>query len=111
MSARMKRYLRSLLLLLALAATPTDLYAKGWESVKSEYADAKTVIKDTELEIKADSGVIIVNTNHPVQIKIFTILGRLVNSETLPAGRARLQLPAHGIYIVKIGDITCKVAV
>ena len=69
------------------------------------------MVRETDIEIKAASGLIIVNANHPVQIKIFTILGRLVNSETLPAGRSQLQLPAHGVYIVKVGDLTCKVAV
>lgn len=85
--------------------------SKGWEPAKSEYATAKTVVKDTEFEIKAMPGVVMVNTNHPIQIKIFTILGRLVNSETLQPGTSRFNLPAHGVYIVKIGDITCKIAV
>lgn len=90
----------------AAAALP-----KGWEPAKSEYASAKSIIKETEFEIKVSPGVILVNANHPVQIKIFTILGRVVNSETLPAGTSRFTLPAHGVYIVKVGDITCKVAV
>lgn len=90
-----------------MAASP----AKGWEPVKTERADAKYVVRESELEIKAASGVIIVSSSRPVQIKIFTILGRLVNSETLQAGRSQLSLPAHGVYIVKVGDLTCKVAV
>ena len=55
--------------------------------------------------------MIIITTNHPVQVKVFTILGRLVSSETAPAGKSQLALPAHGVYIVKVGDLTCKVAV
>lgn len=99
--------------ILLMVGTPASASAtgKGWEPAKSEYATAKTVIKETEFEIKAMPGVVIVNTNHPVQIKIFTILGRLVNSETLQPGVSRYNLPAHGVYIVKIGDITCKIAV
>lgn len=93
------------------AAQPAAASAKGWEPLKSERSDAKQVVRETDLEIKSATGVIIVQANHPVQIKIFTILGRLVNSETLPAGRSQLQLPAHGVYIVKVGDLTCKVAV
>lgn len=101
------------IVLIALTAMPTVASAapKGWEPAKSEYAGAKTIIKETEFEIKVIPGVIMVNANHPVQIKIFTILGRVVNSETLPPGASRFTLPAHGVYIVKIGDITCKVAV
>lgn len=112
----MLKRMRTYPVILALAATVacvTPAYAapKGWEQVRTERSDAKQVVHDTELEIKSASGLIIVNTGHPVQIKVFTILGRLVSSETLPAGRSQLQLPAHGVYIVKVGDLTCKVAV
>ena len=110
MLRRLKTYLASAILLAAVAA-PLASEAKGWEAVKEERADAKSVMRDTEIEIKSASGVIIVNANHPVQVKIFTILGRLVSSETVSAGRSQFQVPAHGVYIVKVGDLTCKVAV
>ena len=112
MLKRLKTYLSvTLLLIAAMSATPAYAASKGWEQIKTERADAKPVVRDTELEIKTASGLIIVNTNHPVQIKVFTILGRLVNSETLQQGKSQLQLPAHGVYIVKVGGLTCKVAV
>lgn len=97
-----------------LAAAPFVASAashKGWEPVKTERSDAKSVVKETEIEIKVASRMIFVTTNHPVQIKIFTILGRLVSSETVPVGKSQLQLPASGIYVVKAGELTCKVAV
>lgn len=107
-----KKYVIATALLAALyAGIPAGAASKGWETVRTERADAKTVVRETEIEIKTASGVIMVNANHPVQIKIFTILGRLVNSDTVPAGRSQFQLPAHGVYIVKVGDLTCKVAV
>lgn len=112
MYRRFKTYLAfGLMLLSATSALPASAAPKGWEVLKEERLDAKSVIRETELEIKSASGTIIVHTNHPVQIKVFTILGRLVSSETVQAGRSQLQLPAHGIYIVKVGDLTCKVAV
>ena len=101
----------AVLLLSAVAVSPSYAATKGWETVKEERADAKPVVRDTEIEIKSASGVIIVNANHPVQVKVFTILGRLVSSETVPAGRSQLLLPAHGVYIIKAGDFTCKIAV
>lgn len=87
------------------------IYSRGWETVKSERSDVKLVMRDNDIEIKSASGVIQVHTRTPVQIKIFTILGRLVSSETLPQGTMQFVVPAHGVYIVKAGDITCKVAV
>lgn len=112
MLRRLKTYLCSLLLLTAAVSfMPPAASAKGWEPVKTERADAKYVVRESELDIKAASGLIIVSTNHAVQIKVFTILGRLVSSETVQPGKSQLQLPAHGVYIVKVGDLTCKVAV
>ena len=98
-------------LLVAATALPLRAAGRGWEPVKTERADAKSVVRESAIEIKAASGVIIITTNHPVQVKVFTILGRLVSSETAPAGKSQLALPAHGVYIVKVGDLTCKVAV
>ncbi len=84
---------------------------KGWEQVKTEYADAKLVVKEPEIEIFTYQSMVIVNTSKPVKIQIFTILGRLVSSETLPAGASQLAINAHGVYIVKVGELTCKIAI
>ena len=84
---------------------------RGWEQIKTERSDTKAVVRAAEVEIRSARGLITVNASHPVQIKVFTILGRLVNAETVPAGRSQLLLPVHGVYIVKVGDVTCKVAV
>lgn len=90
----------------------SNAMSKGWESTRIEqWNTAKSVMRDLDLEVKASSGSIVVQSNHPVQIKIFTILGRLVTSETVPSGAFRFTFPVHGVYIVKIGDMTCKVAV
>ena len=111
MKAQFRKYVMTLTLLAIAAAAPVCALAKGWEPIKTERADAKHVVREAEFEIKSASRVIIVSANHPVQIKIFTILGRLVSSETIPQGTSQFILPAHGVYIVKIGDLTCKVAV
>lgn len=112
MLMKYRTYLLSLLIAIAaLAAVTASAAEPNWEPVKTERTDVKTVVRESDIEIKSARGLIMVSTNHSQQIKIFTILGRLVNSETLPAGRSQLQLPAHGVYIIKIGDLTCKVAV
>ncbi|MBD5207041.1 MAG: T9SS type A sorting domain-containing protein [Bacteroidales bacterium] len=85
--------------------------ALKWELVRTEVVDAKSVFKESELEIKTSGNALIISSNHSVKIQVFTILGRLLISENIPAGTSRLQLPAHGVYIVKTGSITCKVAI
>lgn len=111
----MLRLLRPILLLLAAAFICGTVTAAGnapaWEPLKTERPDAKTVTKETDIEIKAAPSTIIINTTKPVQIKVFTILGRLVNSDSIPIGTLKLTLPTHGVYIVKVGELTCKVAI
>ncbi len=107
-----KNLLKSCLIaaLLAVTSAGASAASKGWEPVKSEYHDAKSVAKEDEVEIKTASSLIIVTASHPVHIKVFTILGRLVSEETLQPGTSQLTVGAHGVYIVKVGEITCKVA-
>lgn len=109
----MRSVFRVIFIVLAtvMLLSPLTLRAKGWEPVKTEYNDAKIVTRDSMIEVRSQPGMIIVSSGQQTQIKIFTILGRLVNSETLPAGTMQYLVPAHGVYIVKAGDITCKVAV
>lgn len=84
----------------------------GWEpALRHEVREAKSVIKDNELEIMTLPSCIVVNTGHKIHIQVFTILGRLVSAETLQPGMSKLTVGAHGIYIVKAGELTCKVAI
>lgn len=105
------RVITSLILALASLLAALEVMARGWEPLKAERTDVKLVVREAEVEIKSAPGVIVVTTSHQVPIKIFTILGRLVSSETLPQGSMQFLVPAHGVYIVKAGDLTCKVAV
>ncbi len=101
------------LVVLALAlygATALAAPARSWEPLKSEPANLRSVVKETEVEVKVSPGTLVVVSNRQVQVKVFTILGQLVSSETIGPGVARFQVSAHGVYIVKIGDLTCKVA-
>lgn len=93
------------------AISPANAYAKGWEPVKVEKITAPHVASDAELEIRAGGGVIYVNTSKHVNIKIFSILGSRIGEDSLAPGSYQFAVPTHGIYIIKAGDITCKVAV
>lgn len=98
-------------LLLCTSATPAVAAGGVWEPLKIERQDAKSVVKEQDLEIKTAPSCIIISSQAPVHIKVFTILGRLVSSETLPAGVSQLSVGAHGVYIIKVGELTCKVAI
>lgn len=92
----------------AFFAVPSS--AKGWEQLRTDVSSLSSVAHDSEVEIKVSPGYVVVISSQPVQIKIFTILGQVVSSENLQAGVNRLPL-SHGVYIVKVGDLTCKIAV
>ena len=62
------------------------------------------------VEIYGNNGVITIRTQRRIQVRVFTILGQLVSQVTLNPGTAELKINARGIYIVKIGNITQKVA-
>lgn len=62
------------------------------------------------IEIGVTGSAIIVRTPERVEVKVFTILGQLVSQATLNAGTSELKISSRGIYIVKIGDITQKIA-
>ncbi|MDE5586190.1 MAG: T9SS type A sorting domain-containing protein [Muribaculaceae bacterium] len=109
----MKRHLRVFVAMAAVCAAvlaPSLSIAKGWEAVRADVSGLNSVAHDEEVEIRVSPGHVVVVASQPVQIKVFTILGQVVSSETLPAGTSRLPL-SHGVYIVKVGDLTCKIAV
>ena len=89
---------------------PSLCEAKGWEAVRADVSGLNSVAHDNDVEIRVSPGHVVVVASQSVQIKVFTILGQVVSSETLPAGTSRLPL-SHGVYIVKVGDLTCKIAV
>ena len=62
------------------------------------------------VEIYQRSGAIIIKTQHAIQVKVFTILGQLVSQATLQPGASEIRLN-RGIYLVKVGNITQKVAI
>lgn len=108
MTSRFSKILISLLLCTTTFLAVAD---KNWQSVNPEkIAEAKIVASGNKIEVRTQNGAIIVSTNAPTQIKVYTILGQLVSQENLPAGVSRLHIGTHGVFIVKVGGLTCKVA-
>lgn len=97
--------------LVLVAGGVSTSFARGWESLKSERAvESRLVVREADVEVRSGKGVIVVATPRPVSVKVYTILGQVISQETLPAGTSCLTISGHGVYIVKVGDITCKVA-
>lgn len=107
-----RRLCRLVAVLMASMAVmmPLSSFAKGWEPVRTDVSGLNSVARDNDVEIRVSPGHVVVVASQAVHIKVFTILGQVVSSETIPAGTSRLPL-SHGVYIVKVGDLTCKIAV
>lgn len=105
------RRLHSVILAAALLLGPVALstQAKGWEPYKTERSDVKAVARDGDVDVKIARGVIIITTSRATTVKVYTILGQLVSAETIGPGAMQLRIGAHGVYIVKVGSLTCKV--
>ena len=110
--ARLKNRLKSICLAIAIIASAGNfMAAQSWIPLRTETTATKTIMKDTDTEVLTLPSVIMLNISQTSKVEVFTILGRLLSSETLHPGSYEFQVEAHGIYIVKIGDLTCKVAI
>jgi len=107
----MRRVFVILTLALTLALTPVASASVQWQPTSGDVrGKSLTDPKSSDgVEIFQRSGAIIIRTPRTVQVKVFTILGQLVSQSTLQRGTSILKL-SKGIYIVKVGNITQKVA-
>ncbi len=87
--------------------------APKWEEVNNP--PVEVMMESTESENPVHStvkdGYIYITSTAPVTVKVFTILGQLISSETIPAGTHRLRINARGIYILKIGGSTRRITI
>lgn len=108
----MRRFLVILALMMAMASTTVATAKVQWRETSTEVqGKSLTDPRTTDgVEIFQRNGTIIIRTQRVVQVKVFTILGQLVSQATLQPGTSELRLNTRGIYLVKIGNITQKVA-
>ena len=96
----------AVILTLMLAVMAGDAAAQNLQWQESKHA----VISESDVEITGKDGVIIIKTTRRIQVRVFTILGQLVNQTTLNPGENHLRVNSRGIYIVKVENRTQKVA-
>lgn len=92
----------------AYGATPR------WEGVNSPPQGSVAVESRAgadQLEVAVRDGYIYVVCQERVTVKVFTILGQLINSDTLTPGTHRMKISAKGIYILKTDTSTRRVTI
>lgn len=95
-----------------LLLLPWGAMARNWDIARIDAVpEARMVVRQGDVEIRSGRSVIYIVTSKPVQVKVYSILGHLVAQSSLQTGSYRMTLNNHGVYLIKIGDLTCKVAV
>ena len=102
----MKRVILILIAIFALSATPVKAELQ-WKEGSREYT---TPMVQETIEVYGKDGSIIVHTPRKIRVRVLTILGQTVSDAMLNPGTSELKINSRGIYIVKIGDFTKKVA-
>lgn len=77
---------------------------------RREQAQEQTVGNADGIEIYGSNGVITIKSNHKATVRVFTILGQLVSTTVIQPGTTRIKVAARGIYMVKVGNVTQKIA-
>ncbi|MDY6301989.1 MAG: T9SS type A sorting domain-containing protein [Bacteroidales bacterium] len=109
----MKRLLAILTLVFALGLGNTALGEIQWHETNRDiqgktWNDPRT---SDGIEIYGRNGVITVVTPKRITVRVYTILGQMVSQATLQNGSYELRLGSRGIYLVRIGNLTQKVAI
>lgn len=109
----MKRFISILCVLFVTAILSFDCDAQlVWRETNRDINVPSVIdpVVSDGVEIFVTQGSLIVRTNRRIQVRVFTILGQLVSQANVNPGTAELKMNSRGIYIVKIGNITQKIA-
>ena len=91
----------------------TDAYSKAneWKNftLKEEaYTPDATATIEHPVRVWGVEGGLFINTEAPVQVKVFAMSGALMKDTNISAGLQRINLP-KGAYVVLLGDTSYKV--
>ena len=111
----MRRVLAILTMVLALGFGNMALAEIQWHETNRDiqgktWNDPRT---SDGIEIYGSNGTIAIYTPKRITVRVYTILGQKVSQATLQPGTSELRLGsrARGIYLIKIGNLTQKVAI
>lgn len=111
----MKKLFTTVLIVLASVTFASQISAQSqWRETSTENVSSnnpESRLTNDGIDISSKNGNIIVKLPQKAQVKVFTILGQLVSQAELNAGTSMLKINSRGIYIVKVGNVTQKVAI
>ena len=109
----MRRLLVILALVLTLGLENVALAEVQWRETNKD-VQGKTWNDPRQsdgIEIYGRNGTITIVTPKRITVRVYTILGQMVSQAILQPGTSELRLGSRGIYLVRIGNMTQKVAI
>ena len=109
----MKRLLAILALSIMLGLGNMALAEVQWHETNREVQGKSLNDPRTSdgVEIYGSNGVITIVTPKRITVRVYTILGQMISQASLQPGTSELRLGSRGIYLVRIANITQKVAI
>ena len=92
----------------AVVSQPLD---HQWTEAKTLNGNFKAVTTQPDIEIFSAPNVIMLKVNENVEVRLYTILGKLISAQQLDPGIFQYHMDSHGIYIIKTEKTSCKVAI
>ena len=91
--------------------TLAQSHERQWTVTKNIEGNFKAVTSQPDIEVFSSPNVILLRANQPVEVRLFTILGKLISAQKLEPGLYEYHLDSHGIYIIKTSETSCKIAI
>ena len=82
-----------------------------WIEAKTINGNFKAVTSQPDIEIFTSSNVIMLKVNESVEVRLYTILGKLISAQQLEPGIFQYYMDSHGIYVIKTEKTSCKIAI
>ena len=109
----MRRLLAILTMVLALGLGNAGFAEIQWHETNREVQGKRLNDPNASdgVKIYGSNGTITIVTPKRITVRVYTILGQMVSQATLQPGTSELRLGTRGIYLVRIGNLTQKVAI
>ncbi len=109
----MKKWLLLAVLFIAAASVPTEAQNRyEWKqaTAQQQMRSLNNPRNTDGIELYSSKGKLVIKTPVKTTVRVLTILGQTISQAVVEPGTFELNLNTHGIFIVKVGDYTLRVA-
>lgn len=112
MASSIKKFLMAALCVaLAFPVALAQNHQKEWHEAKTINGNFKAISSQPDIDVFSSPNIIMIKVNRETEVRLFTILGKLIIAQKLSPGIFEYHIDTHGIFIIKTDDSSCKIAV